>query len=370
MAALMAATDAMLKTAQVTVRGRHGVGSGWLTVVVEGEVAAVEAALEVGTVAARRYGDLIMAEVVARPEDKTQAQMPHQEALAAGEMSSGALAIVETKGLLPLVRAADAAVKAAAVDLLGWTYIGGALVHFALRGPVAAVQAAVEAAVKAAESAGEMHAVLVLPRPHAGLGSLLPPPAASPPERVGALGILETTGYVGAVAGSDAMVKAAQVDFLRLTLASGGRVDALVKGDLDAVRAALDAGAEAAAKAGEFEGVQMVTRPAEEVMAAFGGAVPASAPGTRSGAMGLIETRSTVALVKALDRMLKTAAVDCEGSYKVGYFLTASVVRGDVGAVQAALEAGVAEAEKHGDFVAAHLIPHPYGELEDRLAHH
>ena len=372
-AALMAATDAMLKTSKVAVCGRHGIGSGWLTVVVEGDVAAVEAALPAGISAAKRYGDLISAETIARPEPRAEAPMPHRAPLAAGSVGDGApraLGLIETKGLMPLLKAADAAVKAADVELAGWTYIGGALVHLALLGDTAAVRAALDAGVVAAEKAGEVHATLLLPRPDAGLAPLMPPPPAAPPERTGSLGVLETTGYVGAVAGSDAMVKAAGVEVLRMTLASGGRVGALVKGNIDEVQTALDAGAAAAEKVGEFEGTQLVPRPDEAVMAAFGGSVAAvPAPG-QGGAMGLLETRSTIALVKALDRMLKTADVDCEGSYKVGYFLTATVVRGDTGAVQAALAAGVDEAGKYGDSVAAHLIPNPYGELEARLAHH
>jgi len=86
-------------------------------------------------------------------------------------------------------------------------------------------------------------------------------------------------------------------------------------------------------------------------------------------AMGLIETRSTVALVMAVDRMLKAADVTFEGRYKVGYFLTASVIRGDVGAVKTALEAGAEEVKKYGELVSAHLIPQPYEALEERLAH-
>jgi carbon dioxide concentrating mechanism protein CcmO len=373
MAALMAATDAMLKTARVSVCGRHDIGSGWLTVVIEGDIAAIEAALKAGVQATRRYGELISAEIVARPEAQAQARLPHRFSIpiqkTAAAISTGALGLIETKGLMPLLKAADAAVKAANVDLVGWTYIGGALVHLVLRGDVAAVQAAIKAGVEAAEKAGEMHATLLLPRPEPGLAVLLPPAPAAAASRTGALGVLETTGYVGAVAGSDAMVKAAAIEVLRLTLASGGRVGALVKGNIDDVQTALEAGAQAAGRVGEFEGTQMVARPDDVVMAAFGGSVPADSSGGK-GAMGLLETRSTIALVKGLDRMLKTADVDCEGSYKVGYFLTASVIRGDTGAVAAALEAGVAEARKYGDSVASHLIPNPYGELEARLAHH
>ena len=103
-------------------------------------------------------------------------------------------------------------------------------------------------------------------------------------------------------------------------------------------------------------------------MACFGGSMSRNAT-SRNQAMGLIETRSTVALVKAVDQMLKSADVEFEGRYKAGYFLTASVVRGDVGAVAAALKVGAAEAERYGELVSAHLIPHPFPALEERLIH-
>jgi microcompartment protein CcmL/EutN len=105
-------------------------------------------------------------------------------------------------------------------------------------------------------------------------------------------------------------------------------------------------------------------------MACFGGSAPATGRTAVPGeAMGLIETRSTVALVKAVDEMLKAAAVRYEGSYKVGYFLTASVVRGDVGAVQAALDVGATTAVKYGELAAVDLIPYPFAALEERLPH-
>jgi microcompartment protein CcmL/EutN len=261
-------------------------------------------------------------------------------------------------------------VKTAAVDIAGWTFIGGALVHLVVRGDVAGVQAALEAGKRAAEGAGELYATLMIPQPVEGIGPLLPPAVAGEPVSVGALGVLETTGYAAVVGGSDAMVKAADVELVRLTIASGGRIVALVKGDLDAVQAAVDAGAQAAGKTGELNGARVISRPASEMMACFGGSAPPSGKsGAPHKAMGLIETRSTVALVKAVDQMLKAADVEYEGRYKVGYFLTASVVRGDVGAVRTALQVGAAEAEKYGELVSAHLIPHPYEALEARLAH-
>ena len=165
-------------------------------------------------------------------------------------------------------------------------------------------------------------------------------------------------------------MKAADVEILSLTIGSGGRVATLFRGNLDAVQAAVDSGLSAAEQVGQFESARVVSRPDPALMGLFGRPMPPlrEAAGPHL-AMGMIETRSTVALVKAVDMMLKAADVTLEGRYKVGYFLTASVVRGDVGAVKAALEAGAAEAVKYGELASVHLIAQPYESLEDRLAH-
>lgn len=370
MAALMGAVDAMLKTAVVRVCGRHGIGSGWVTVTVEGEVAAVQAAVQAGRPAAERWGELIVAEVIPRPDAGAMAAMPHRAGLPVSEVGRQALGMLEVQGLAPLIAGADAMVKTAAVTLAGWAFIGGALTHLIVRGDVASVETAVAAGRRAAEGVGEVHATLVIPNPEAGIGPLFPPGISGDVAPAGALGVLETTGYVGVVVGGDAILKAASVEILQLRIGSGGRIAALVRGALDAVQAAIEAGADAARAAGELNSACVISRPDALVMACFGGDAPEmGAPESVGNAMGLIETRSTVALVKAMDQMLKSAEVAYGGSYKVGYFLTASVIRGDVGAVQAALAVGAAEAEKYGELVATHLIPHPLPDLEARLPH-
>ena len=377
MATLVAGVDVMLKAADVRLCGRHGVGSGWVTAVVEGDVAAVQTALRVGREEAEKHGDVIAAHVVARPEPRAMEALPHRAAAGEpAELGPQALGLLETQGIAPLVQGADAMVKAARVELVGWAFIGGALNHVMVRGDVAAVQTAVQVGRDAAEEAGSVHATLVVPQPVDGMGALLPPrpdPAAS---SAGALGVLETTGYVSAVAGTDAMSKAAEVQIRRLCLGSGGRVAALIQGGLADVQAAVDSGADAARQAGGLESARVVSRPAPEVTACFAGAgAGVEGSGAEAGgpadtrAMGLIETRSTVALVKAVDEMLKAAEVEYVGREKVGYYLTASVIRGDVGAVRVALDVGAAEAAKHGDTVSVHLIPYPFPEMVERLPH-
>lgn len=81
----------------------------------------------------------------------------------------------------------------------------------------------------------------------------------------GALGMIETRGLVGAIEAADAMVKAANVTFVGKEQVGGGLVTVLVRGDVGAVKAATEAGAEAAGRVGEFVSVHVIPRPHQEV---------------------------------------------------------------------------------------------------------
>ena len=85
-----------------------------------------------------------------------------------------ALGMVETKGFVGAVEAADAMVKAAKVTLVGWEKIGSGYVTAMVRGDVAAVKAATDAGAAAARRVGELIAVHVIPRPHQSLEDVLP----------------------------------------------------------------------------------------------------------------------------------------------------------------------------------------------------
>src|SRR5947208_10377442 len=85
-----------------------------------------------------------------------------------------ALGMVETKGLVALIEASDAMLKAANVTLIGWQKIGSGLVTALVVGDVAAVKAAVDAGAAAAGRVGEVIGVQVIPRPHEDLGTILP----------------------------------------------------------------------------------------------------------------------------------------------------------------------------------------------------
>ncbi len=85
-----------------------------------------------------------------------------------------ALGMVETKGLVCAIEAADAMVKAANVTLIGKEMIGSGLVTVMVRGDVGAVKASVEAGAAAAKRVGELVSVHVIPRPHSDVESILP----------------------------------------------------------------------------------------------------------------------------------------------------------------------------------------------------
>ena len=84
-------------------------------------------------------------------------------------------------------------------------------------------------------------------------------------------------------------------------------------------------------------------------------------------ALGMVETRGLTAAIEAADAMLKAANVELVGTEKIGSGLVSVMVRGDVGAVKSAVEAGGANAAKLGELVATHVIPRPHSDVEKIL---
>ena len=84
-------------------------------------------------------------------------------------------------------------------------------------------------------------------------------------------------------------------------------------------------------------------------------------------ALGMIETRGLTAAIEAADSMVKAAEVVLIGTEKIGSGLVSVMVRGDVGAVKAAVEAGAATASTLGELVATHVIPRPHEDVEKIL---
>lgn len=86
-------------------------------------------------------------------------------------------------------------------------------------------------------------------------------------------------------------------------------------------------------------------------------------------ALGMIETKGLVGAIEAADAMTKSANVTLMGYEKIGSGLVTVMVRGDVGAVKAATDAGAAAAERVGELRSVHVIPRPHAEVELILPH-
>jgi ethanolamine utilization protein EutM len=84
-------------------------------------------------------------------------------------------------------------------------------------------------------------------------------------------------------------------------------------------------------------------------------------------ALGMIETKGFAAMVEASDAMVKAAKVELVGFEKIGGGYVTSIVRGDVAAVRAAVDAGTRAAEKVGEIISTHIIPRPHGNVDSAL---
>jgi microcompartment protein CcmL/EutN len=84
-------------------------------------------------------------------------------------------------------------------------------------------------------------------------------------------------------------------------------------------------------------------------------------------ALGMIETRGFAAMVEASDAMVKAAKVELVGCEKIGGGYVTAIVRGDVAAVRAAVDAGIQAAQKVGEIVSSHIIPRPHSNVDIAL---
>jgi microcompartment protein CcmL/EutN len=191
-AALVA--DYAVKSANVALLGIETTGNENLMLRFQGDVHAVQTALDAAKVRARELGSSATTQCLARPEAPLNSLLnfPNsQNPLYGGRdqflptdypqsnpktMNSHeqALGIIETQGLTAILEATDTMLKAANVTLVGKEKIGAAYVTVMVRGDVAAVRAAVDAGAQAIGSLGKLIAAHVIARPHADLVSLLP----------------------------------------------------------------------------------------------------------------------------------------------------------------------------------------------------
>ncbi len=181
-----------------------------------------------------------------------------------------------------------------------------------------------------------------------------------------ALGMIETKGLVSLIEGTDAMLKAANVEIIGWDKVGSAMVTTFIKGDVAAVKAALDAGAEAAGRVGQVLSVHVIARPHDEL----GGLMPKAKKGDGkvattgpAQAVGMIETKGWVGLVEATDAMGKAANVEIVKTIQIGGAFVTTIVKGDVGSVKAAVDAGSTAAGKVGELISSHVIARPHSDL-------
>ena len=176
-----------------------------------------------------------------------------------------------------------------------------------------------------------------------------------------ALGFIETKGLVGNIDATDAMLKAADVEFIGSDTIGAGLTTVIVTGEVGAVKAATEAGEEAASRVGELFCVNVIARPHADLARIL----PAGEQVPLDAALGMIETNGLTASIEAADAMLKSADVSLVGQEKIGAGLVTVFVQGDVGAVKAAVEAGQTAASRIGEVVSALVIPRPHASVSE-----
>lgn len=179
--AIVGVADRMLKESSVTLVGYEQIGSGYCTAVVRGPTPDVRLAIEIGRELAAQFGQETTSVIIPRPMPNLDEVLPIGSRLAdmvAGQENNKfrdqAVGLIETRGFPVLVAAADAMLKCADVTLSGYHKTGAGLCTAIVRGTMSNVAAAIEVGMVEADRVGELHAVMVIPRPMDDLERTLP----------------------------------------------------------------------------------------------------------------------------------------------------------------------------------------------------
>ncbi|MBF2028629.1 MAG: BMC domain-containing protein [Oscillatoriales cyanobacterium C42_A2020_001] len=179
--AIVGIADHMLKSSGVTLVGYEKIGGGHCTAIVRGNVADVRLAVQEGAERAEQFGQKLSTLVVPRPMPNLEVVLPIGNRLAQlatgrghSKLSNQAVGLLETRGFPAMVGAADAMLKAADVVLAAYETIGAGLCTAIVRGSVANVAMALDVGMVEAERIGELHAVMLVPRPLEDLDQTLP----------------------------------------------------------------------------------------------------------------------------------------------------------------------------------------------------
>ncbi len=185
-----------------------------------------------------------------------------------------------------------------------------------------------------------------------------------------ALGLIETLGMVPAIGGADQMLKTADVRLVSYENIGSTLVAVMVKGDVAAVQASVEAGSVAAAEIGQLTAKNVMPRPIRgvgDIVSVHGveGGDDTNVGGPRPRAMGLIETFGIVFVLEAADAMMKAADVELVGYENVASGYISVLVQGDVAACKSAVEAGVKAVEAmEAEVYSSLVIPTPHPDLE------
>ena len=196
-----------------------------------------------------------------------------------------------------------------------------------------------------------------------------------------AIGFLETTGYTPAMIALDVMCKTAHVEALQSEVNDFLGFVVKVSGKIDAVQSAIEAGKQIATELGGDPVVKILANPENQIRPVINGSEEYNGlleqnvvhhpvedevnqedeemTNDNSYALGFIETQGFTAIFNAIDQACKAANVEVVGKEKLGGGYVTVIIKGDVAAVKAAVEAGEAEVEQLGTLIAAYVIPRP-----------
>jgi carbon dioxide concentrating mechanism protein CcmO len=199
-------------------------------------------------------------------------------------------------------------------------------------------------------------------------------PAQTKSFRDTSLGMVSTQSFPAVVGTADTMLKSAGVTLVGFEKIGSGYCTAIVRGAIADVRLAVESGVQVAEQFGQYVSSLVIPRPLPnlEVILPIGSRLSQFADGDSQSrlsnqAIGLLETRGFPAMVGACDAMLKAAEVYLASYETIGASLCTAIIRGSVADVAVAVEAGMREAERIGDFHSLMIIPRPLDDLEKTL---
>ncbi len=280
-----------------------------------------------------------------------------------------AAGFIETRNWSALMAASDAMNKAAEVESLGEMESGGGYVSTMVGGEVGAVRAAVAAGSAVAKANGTFISenVIASLNPVVWDRFIYHKPLPQPVPSTMALGLIETMGFVAMVQAADAATDAARVELAGLFIPGGGYHALIIRGEVDAVRSAVQAGSEEAQRVNKVITQHVIPRPHVSLQSLFysGTAVEQSPSSGEGNARGYIETKGYTPIVEAADAALKAAPVEALGWQKVGGGLVSIILGGEVGAVNTAVETGAARAESVGELITSWVLPGPHAAVNE-----